>query len=386
MGQPEQPIAVIRYTIDSSDHIVSIAGPWSSFALTNDASDLANPDCLIGSSIWDFLDGLETKSLYRQVFQDVRLRETKVVLPFRCDSPEQCRELELSVAYDGENRLIISSTQNAKADRDYVSLLDSNQHRGTDYIDCCSVCRRFSSGSGLWVDAEEFLQSTRILASPNIPVINERVCDECADTVGVNYLISQSGVGSGAGEKVPLVVFLHGASHQRHLMRLYAPPRLVAQGKLMDVPPFVLLSPLNNTNHMWDIDYVADLIEHCCTEYNIDRNRIYVTGVSAGGTAIWRMLARYPRLFAAAIPIASVVNLLSTEATQTPIWAVHGVLDKVALPGYFVRRMENLSGSHTHLKWTFYKDRDHDAWSLAYRQKEIWKWLFSQSLETQATV
>ena len=38
-------------------------------------------------------------------------------------------------------------------------------------------------------------------------------------------------------------------------------------------------------------------------EFNVDKNRIYVAGVSMGGYGVWDLITRYPDKFAAAIPI-----------------------------------------------------------------------------------
>lgn len=69
--------------------------------------------------------------------------------------------------------------------------------------------------------------------------------------------------------------------------------------------------------------------------YHVDRNRVYITGRSNGGSGTWYMAMHYPDLFAAAAPMAGapqtgkrrldypyLLNLL-----HVPVYAVHGAAD-----------------------------------------------------------
>jgi predicted peptidase len=65
---------------------------------------------------------------------------------------------------------------------------------------------------------------------------------------------------------------------------------------------------------------------------NVDRTRLYVTGLSNGGGGTWNMASRYPGVFAAALPIAG-VNPASDFSPQRllhePVWAFHARNDTV---------------------------------------------------------
>ena len=221
---------------------------------------------------------------------------------------------------------------------------------------------------------------TSIFSAPHLPAINERVCGDCADLAGVSHLVSRSAHSDDESEKLPLVVFLHGASHQKHLMRLNAPPRLVAENKLAFNPPFLLLSLLNNKNEPWSSERIIEQVWRCCKDYSVDRNRIYITGVSAGGIAVWETICKYPDVFAAAVPVSAFNVSPAFQSTGAlPVWAVHGGSDSVLLPQHFVRSMERISGYLPNLRWTVLPDREHDAWSWTYSNPDLWAWMFSQS-------
>ena len=46
-----------------------------------------------------------------------------------------------------------------------------------------------------------------------------------------------------------------------------------------------------------------DLLIMIQNEFPVDRDRIYITGLSMGGFATWESLMRHPQMFAAAIPV-----------------------------------------------------------------------------------
>ena len=45
-----------------------------------------------------------------------------------------------------------------------------------------------------------------------------------------------------------------------------------------------------------------EIIDDAIARYPVDRNRIYVMGISMGGYAAWELMQRRPELFAAGLP------------------------------------------------------------------------------------
>lgn len=73
---------------------------------------------------------------------------------------------------------------------------------------------------------------------------------------------------------------------------------------------------------------IVSLIEETCNNKNIDRNRIYLIGLSQGAMATWDLLARHSELFAAAVPIAGVGDVSKAGIyADIPIYAFHGNAD-----------------------------------------------------------
>ena len=75
---------------------------------------------------------------------------------------------------------------------------------------------------------------------------------------------------------------------------------------------------------------VLALVRAVMREFNIDDERVLVTGFSLGGRGTWHLAARQPRLFTAAIPIAGSTGDVPTERlAQIPTYVIHGREDEV---------------------------------------------------------
>ena len=73
-----------------------------------------------------------------------------------------------------------------------------------------------------------------------------------------------------------------------------------------------------------------DLLDDVIRRYPVDRDRIYVMGISMGGYATWELLQRRPDMFAAALPCCGGGDVtLAPALTDVSIWAFHGGADKV---------------------------------------------------------
>lgn len=91
-------------------------------------------------------------------------------------------------------------------------------------------------------------------------------------------------------KKLPLVLFLHGAGERGNdLAKLvkHGPPKLVEEGKEFQ---FVLISPQCPKDTWWRPDALIELVDETVEKFPIDEQRIYVTGLSMGGTVLgpWR--------------------------------------------------------------------------------------------------
>lgn len=124
---------------------------------------------------------------------------------------------------------------------------------------------------------------------------------------------------------------------------------------------------------------VLELIEALCNEHPIDKDRIYLTGLSMGGYCTWDLISRRPELFAAAIPVSGGGDPAQAQKlVKLPIWAFHGGADPlvpVARPRDMIAAIKKAGGEP---KYTEYKGVGHDAWTPTYKDSKVLDWLFEQ--------
>jgi hypothetical protein len=134
----------------------------------------------------------------------------------------------------------------------------------------------------------------------------------------------------------PVIIFLHGGSSRGNdLKRVKAnglPDRL-ERGKNI---PFIVIAPQCPVDKRWETDDWFDVLyAEIAARYRIDTNRIYLTGLSLGGSGTWYLAMKHPATFAAIAPISgktSHIQFISDSACTlagTPIWMFHGKDDEV---------------------------------------------------------
>ncbi|MEJ5228506.1 MAG: prolyl oligopeptidase family serine peptidase [Pseudothermotoga sp.] len=206
--------------------------------------------------------------------------------------------------------------------------------------------------------------------------------------------------------KYPLVVFLHGAGARgtdNHIQLAENQGATVwAHPKHQAVHPCFVLAPQCPPNDSWSTLFtdpqnpfnpgkplltVIKIIEKLLNEYNIDENRVYITGLSMGGYGTWAATMNFPELFAAAIPICGGgdVNKVS-QIKHIPIWAFHAEDDGIVPVDhsrYLVKALSRIGGNvrYTEFEKGYLTSRGFDphwSWIAAYENSQVIEWLFDQ--------
>jgi hypothetical protein len=172
----------VSYEIDASDRLVTTGGAWRSFALDNDAPQIAD-DSVLGRPIWSFLAGAEIHSLYRQVFAWVRTNGRALELEGRCDGPNDRRSLRLEILPRSKGQLGVASEVVAIGPRLYCPLLDRQISRASESWAFCGICNRVEGPPGAWSDIEEASSAAGIELGQPVPTLCPRVCGACRAAV-----------------------------------------------------------------------------------------------------------------------------------------------------------------------------------------------------------
>jgi predicted peptidase len=200
--------------------------------------------------------------------------------------------------------------------------------------------------------------------------------------VGYRYLLAlPKGYESDPGKRWPLIVFLHGAGERGddlNLLKKHGPPKLIAQGQDF---PAIVASPQVPTGAIWDPHAVRALTDELASTLNVDRDRLYLTGISMGGFGTWETAITYPDLYAAIVPICGGTGvrwLLADRIKHLPAWIFHGGKDTVVEPANSEKIHAALKKVGSSAKLTIYPDAGHDSWTAAYADPALWQWLLLQ--------
>lgn len=182
----------------------------------------------------------------------------------------------------------------------------------------------------------------------------------------------------------PLILFLHGAGESGDdlaKVKIHGPPKLI-EAKAMDFP-CIVVSP-QSPGRGWQPDVLAALVEDLAAKYRVDKDRIYVTGLSMGGFGTWSLAMAYPDRFAAIAPICGGGNPNdAAKLKNLAIWVFHGAKDPVVRVESSQRMVDALKQLGVDVKFTIYPDAGHDSWTATYENPEFYKWLFAQKRRTK---
>lgn len=174
------------------------------------------------------------------------------------------------------------------------------------------------------------------------------------------------------------------------------PGRLIFENKWNTNLPFIVVSPhlkrdfsISNVNEQnWPTDLLDEVVQYVIDNFNVDVNRIYVTGISVGGAGTWNYAIDYPHRVAAIVPMAGkAAKGDACNLKDIPIWAFHGQDDPLVPnrfstdmvqaildctpPGKYIPHL-NLNNSMDHTIWNplFNAKSGYDiySWMLKFRK------------------
>jgi predicted peptidase len=177
----------------------------------------------------------------------------------------------------------------------------------------------------------------------------------------------------------PLMLFLHGAGERGddlELVKKHGPPKLIEAGKDF---PLIVVSPQCPQERWWEPVELATLLDEIVEKHKVDKDRIYVTGLSMGGFGTWSLAAYQPGRFAAIVPICGGGEPLVTMLfAHVPAWVFHGAKDPVVPLERSEKMVEAMKKFGGNLKFTVYPEAGHDAWTETYANPQLYQWLLQQ--------
>ena len=198
--------------------------------------------------------------------------------------------------------------------------------------------------------------------------------------IAVNYLLYlPQDYNKDTAKLWPLMVFLHGsgeAGTDVQKVKVNGPPKLIEQGKQY---PFIVVSPQAPENEGWEPQVIIRLIKGLQQQYKVDKERIYLTGLSMGGFGTWNIASKFPTMFAAIAPICGGGDTTEVmKLKRMPVWCFHGAKDNVVSPEQSYRMVRALKKFNPDVKLTIYPDAGHDSWTPAYDNDSLYAWMLQQ--------
>ena len=156
--------------------------------------------------------------------------------------------------------------------------------------------------------------------------------------------------GQSSAPKPPLIIYLHGsgANLQNHdnndpissldvILNNDGIPTMIDEEQWDNDLPFVVLTPhlgsIPNTSYSERLDAFVNYATH---SYDIDTDRVYMVGWSAGGYLSLNYTIDYPNKIAALVPMASGLSTNIDELPSNfcdietvPVWLFHGSSDQI---------------------------------------------------------
>jgi predicted peptidase len=204
---------------------------------------------------------------------------------------------------------------------------------------------------------------------------------ELPESINSSYLVYlPQGYDPQSSQRWPFILFLHGAGERgsdiEHV-RLQGLPKILEHKTDF---PFIVVSPQCSAAQRWSSDALSAALDEAVSTYNVDTDRIYLTGLSMGGYGTWDLAMAYPRKFAAIAPICGGGDVGRVCTLQhLPIWVFHGAKDTIVPVEYSEKLVAALQNCGGNVRFTVYPDAEHDSWTQTYANPELYSWLLEHT-------
>tara|TARA_B100001093_G_C26829621_1_gene1015541 strand:+ start:1402 stop:2184 length:783 start_codon:yes stop_codon:yes gene_type:complete len=233
-------------------------------------------------------------------------------------------------------------------------------------------------------------------------VFLQKSCIINSDTIKYRLLVPKD---YDEQKKYPMLVFLHGAGERGndnklqliHGSTLFSSKKIRKKFNSFVVFPqcpkkkyWATIIKNNDGNFKYSpnprrnlqLRKVEFLLKDLENIYNIDKNRIYVGGLSMGGMGTYELVYRNPNKFAAAFSICGGANPKIAEKISSPAWFIyHGKEDKVVPIEHSKKIVAALKEINANVNFTQYENVYHNSWDMVFKERNFLKSIFKQTLE-----
>jgi predicted peptidase len=243
---------------------------------------------------------------------------------------------------------------------------------------CFFICFLFFVGRLLY--AQGYFEAKTFTASNNVALPYRELLPE-------NYDVNQ---------KYPLVLFLHGIGERglNNEAQLTHGSKMFTNPVNLEKYPCIVIFPQCSPTGFWtyvkrtdkfsqwkpDLQKVDELLDFYLAKETVDKNRVYIMGLSMGGYGTYDMVCRSPDIFAAAIPICGGVEpeMLKATAGKVNFRIYHGNNDNTVPVEYSRNAYKALKQYGASVEYFEFQGVGHNCWDMAFNQPDYFSWLFAQ--------
>ena len=182
-------------------------------------------------------------------------------------------------------------------------------------------------------------------------------------------------------EKFPLLIFLHGSGERDTDLETVKDHSPFTNQNLIK-SRVALLAPQCPKNTQWDTMALYELVKDVLSKYNIDKSRVYLTGLSMGGWGTWKLAEEHPELFAAIAPVCAPVDDYMIEDAailiDMPIHIYHGALDDLVSPTLAIAMYRELKKTNNKSELFIFPNDNHNSWDSTYSDSKFYEWILAQ--------
>ena len=209
-----------------------------------------------------------------------------------------------------------------------------------------------------------------------------------------------------ATKTYPVVFFLHGSGERGNdnAAQLTHGAKFFLKEETRKTYPAIVVFPQCSTSGYWsnvlrtfdatqkigftflaegeptkDMRILQSLVKYILGNYPVNKDKVYVGGLSMGGMGTYELVRRSPGIFTAAFPICGGANP-ATAASMKHVswWLFHGAKDDIIYPAFSEKMFAAFKKEKINVQFTLYPEANHNSWDATFAEPGLLPWLFAQ--------
>ena len=129
------------------------------------------------------------------------------------------------------------------------------------------------------------------------------------------------------------------------------------------------------------LNLVMKMMDSVVQQDFVNKNKVYVGGLSMGGMGTYEIIYKKPEMFAAAFAICGGANpgIAEDYPKGFNIWIFHGEKDDIVPPAQSKTMARAINHNGGNAKLSLYPEDNHNSWDSAFSEPYLLEWLFNNS-------